>query len=163
MAIYCLETKLVQLDISTPLNRKQAMSGPQKDEWLRAEQLEINSINTNGVLKPAQLPRNRKTLRTKWVYKIKNDANGNIKSFKVRLVACGYAQIFGVDFDETFSPVARLTSLRIVFAISAQLGLRIHPMDVDTTFLNATVTEEIFIKPPEGFPLPPNMNCTLWS
>jgi hypothetical protein len=123
------------------------------------ETLEITSNNINGVLKPAQLPRNRKTLRTKWVYRIKNDANGNIKTFKVRLVACGYAQIFGVDFDETFSPVARLTSLRIVFAISAQLGLRIHPMDVDTTFLNATVTEEIFIKPPEGFPLPPNMNC----
>ena len=64
-----------------------------------------------------------------------------------------------MDFDETYSPVARLTSLRIVFAIAAQLWLRVHQMDVDTAFLNAELTEDIYIKPPEGFPLPPGMNC----
>ena len=82
-----------------------------------------------------------------------------MKSFKVRLVACGYAQVFGVDFDETYSPIARLTSLRILFAIAAQLKLRIHQMDVDTAFLNANITEEIYIQPPEGFPIRSNMNC----
>ena len=98
-------------------------------------------------------------MKTKWVYKLKHGASGELKSYNVRLVACGYAQIFGVDFDETYSPVARLTSLRILFAISAQLRLRIHQMDVDTAFLNAEVSEEIYIKPLEGFPRPPNMNC----
>ena len=77
----------------------------------------------------------------------------------MRLVACGYAQIFGVDFDETYSPVARLTSLRILFAIAAQLRLKVHQMDVETAFLNADVTEEIYIHPPEGFPLPETCNC----
>ena len=67
--------------------------------------------------------------------------------------------IFGIDFDETYSPVARLTSIRILLAISAQLNLRIHQMDVDTAFLNAEVKEEIYIKPPEGFPIHSNMNC----
>jgi len=74
-------------------------------------------------------------------------------------VACGYAQIFGVDFDETYSPVIRLTSLRLLFAIAAQLGLIIHQMDVDTAFLHADIQEEIYIKPPEGMLLPEGMNC----
>ena len=156
---YCLETRSSQVDIFTPLTRRQAVFGPQKEYWLAAEQKEIESINEKEVLEPAILPEGRKALKTKWVYKLKHGASGELKSYKVRLVACGYAQIFGVDFDETYSPVARLTSLRILFAISAQLRLRIHQMDVDTAFLNAVVTEEIYIKPPEGFPLPSNMNC----
>lgn len=110
------------------------------------------------MLQPAVLPEGRKALKTKWVYKLKHGAMGEHKSYKVRLVACGYAQIFGIDFDETYSPVARLTCLRILFAIAAQLRLRIHQMDVDTAFLDAEVTEEIYIKSPEGFPLPSNMN-----
>ena len=156
---YCLETRSSQVEIFTPLTRRQAMSGPQSEQWLMAEQKEIDSITKNGVLQAAQLPGGRKPLKTKWVYKLKHGASGELKSYKVRLVACGYAQILGVDFDETYSPVSRLTSLRILFAISAQLRLRIHQMDVDTAFLNAEVSEEIYIKPPEGFPLPSNMNC----
>ena len=156
---YCLETCTSQVDIFTPLTRKQALKSPQFEQWHMAEQKEIDSIQSKGVFQPAQLPRGKKLLRTKWVYKIKHGSKGEIKSYKVRLVACGYAQIFGVDFDETYSPVARMTSLRILFAISAQLGLRIHQMDVDTAFLNAPVTEDIYIRPPEGFPIPSNMNC----
>ena len=99
------------------------MESPQREQWLLSEQKEIDSINTKGVLKEAKLPKGKKKMRTKWVYKLKHGPKGELKSFKVRLVACGYAQIFGVDFDETYSPVARLTSLRILFAIAAQLHL----------------------------------------
>ena len=88
-----------------------ALKCEQKEAWLEAEQKEILSITTKQVLEGAILPKGRRLLKTKWVYKIKHGANGEIKSYKVRLVACSYAQIFGVDFDETFSPVARLTSL----------------------------------------------------
>jgi len=124
-----------------------------------AEQNEIQSIADHKVLEPAQLLKGKKGLRTQWVYKIKHDARGEIKSFRVRLASCGYAQIFGVDFDEAYSPIARSTSLQILFAISGQLWLRIHQMDVDTAFLNAPVTEEIYIRPPEGFPISPDMDC----
>ena len=93
---------------------------------MEAERKEIDSITSKGVLEGAVLPQGRKLLKTKWVYKVKHGPTGEVKSFKVRLVACGFAQIFGVDFDETYSPVARLTSLRIVFAVAAQLGLRVH-------------------------------------
>jgi hypothetical protein len=97
------------------------------------------------VLQPAQRPHGKKLLRTKWVYKIKYGAEGELSSYKVRLVACGYSQVFGVDFDETYSPVIRLTSMRLLFAISAQLGLKIHQMDVNTAFLHANIQEDIYI------------------
>jgi len=77
-----------------------------------AEQNEIKSITDRKVLELVQLPRGKKALCTKWVYKIKHGAHREIKSNKVRLVDCDYAQSFGIDFDETYSPEARLTSLR---------------------------------------------------
>ena len=88
--------------------------------------MHLESIQRKNVLHPAQLPRGRKLLKTKWVYRVKYGVSGELKSYKARLVCCGYAQIFGVDFDETYSPVIRLTILRLLFAISAQLGLMIH-------------------------------------
>jgi len=90
---------------------------------------------------------------------VKYGASGELKSYKARLVACGYAQIFGVDFDETYSPVIRLNSLILLIAISALLGLIIHQLDVDTAFLHADITEEIYIKPPVDIQLPATMNC----
>jgi len=156
---YCLATSVSIDGIMTPTTRKQAMATPQKEFWLDAERKEIMSINKKKVLQEAQLPRGKKLLRTKWVYKIKYGADGELASYKVRLVACGYSQIFGVDYDETYSPVIRLTSLRLLFAISAQLGLRIHQMDVNTAFLHADIQEEIYIAPPEGFPISKGMNC----
>jgi hypothetical protein len=156
---YCLMALSSKEDIPTPNTRRQAMASKQRENWLAAEQKEIDSITKKEVLESAILPDGKKLLKTKWVYKLKHGAEGELKSFKVRLVACGYAQVYGVDFDETYSPVARLTSLRIVFAIAAQLRLKVHQMDVETAFLNASVTEEIYIKPPEGFPIAPDHNC----
>ena len=156
---YCLETNLGIAGILTPSTRKQAMNSPQKELWLEAERKEIDSINNKRVLQPAQRPHGKKLLRTKWVYKIKYGAEGELSSYKVRLVACGYSQVFGIDFDETYSPVIRLTSMRLLFSISAQLGLKIHQMDVNTAFLHADIQEDIYITPPDGFPLPKGMNC----
>ena len=150
---YCLQTSIGLDGILTPSTRRQALATPQKELWLEAEQKEIQSITTKKVLQEAQLPRGKKLLRTKWVYKIKYGTEGQLSSYKVRLVACGYSQIFGIDFDKTYSPVIRFTSLRLLFAISAQLGLMIHQMDVNTAFLHADINEEIYIAPPEGFPI----------
>jgi len=94
----------------------------------------------------------KKLLRIKYVYRIKYGADRELKLYKASLGACGYTQIFGVDFEVTYSPVIKLTSLRPRFAISAQLGLIIHQMDVDTAFPHTDI--EIYIKPPEGMPLP---------
>jgi len=119
---FCLTTSLTLTGVLTPTTWKQAMQSPQKDFWLEAEQKEIEFITKKKVLQPAQLPRGNKLLKTKWVYKVRYGADGELKSYIVRLVACGYAQIFGVDFDETYSPGIRLTSLRVCTDIRS--GLR---------------------------------------
>ena len=110
---FCLQTESNVVDTFTPLTRSQVLHSIQSAEWMEAEQKEIKSITDNKVLRAAQLPKGKKLLRTKWVYKIKYGSTGTIKSYKARLVACGYPQIFGIDFDETYSPVARLTSIRM--------------------------------------------------
>jgi len=155
---YCLAAEISVDEICTPLTRRQALKSQQQAEWLFAERKEIDSIIEKGVLEATVLPAGKNLLKTKWVYKLKHGPDGSLKSYKVRLVACGYAQVYGVDLDETYSPVARLTSLRIIFAIAAQLRLSVHQMGVETAFLNADVTEEIYIKPPEDFPLAANAN-----
>jgi len=95
------------------------MNTPRKQLWLEAERKEIDSINKKKVLQPAKRSHGKKLLKTKWVYKINYGAKGEISSYKVRLVACGYSQVFSVDFDETYCPVIRLTSMRLLFAISS--------------------------------------------
>jgi len=109
---YYLHTSISLDGILTPSTIRQVLASPQKELWLEAEQKEIQSITTNKVLQEAQLPRGKKLLRIKWVYKIKYGAEGQLSSHKVLLVACGYSQVFGIDFDETYSPVICLTSLR---------------------------------------------------
>ncbi|XP_040956008.1 uncharacterized protein [Gossypium hirsutum] len=87
----------------------------------------------------------------KWVYRIKNNANGSLNRHKARLVVKGYSQQQGVDFSETFAPVARLDTIRLLLALAAQKHLKVHHLDVKSAFLNGFLNEEIFIEQPEGF------------
>ena len=145
-------------DHKLPKTHRQAMLSPDRDEWIKAEQLEIQSMKSHKVFIPMVLPRNKTAIETKWVYVIKYK-NGLVNKYKARLVAKGYEQIQGIDYDETYAPVARLTSLRLVLAISAILGFQIHQMDVETAFLNAELKEEVYISVPEGVELAPGCNC----
>ena len=79
----------------------------------------------------------------KWVYKVKKDRLGAIQRYKCRLVAQGFFQVFRQDYTDTYSPVAKFTSIWTLLAITAQLGLKVHQMDVDTAFLNAPIYEDI--------------------
>ena len=97
------------------------------------------------------LPRGRKAISSKWVFKVKETAEGLIERYKARLVAKGFLQKYGVDFEETFAPVAKFTSIRIILSIAAQYKLVLHQMDVKTAFLNGLLEEEIYMKQPEGF------------
>jgi hypothetical protein len=135
------------------------MATPQREEWRKAEAMEIESMFSNKVFKPALLPADRRAIRVRWIYRIKYDKNGVVKQYKARIVALGYQQVYGVDYSETYSPVARLTSLRMLLAISSYYGLLVHQMDVDTAFLNAELKEEIYIIPPEGINIPEGCDC----
>uniref|UniRef100_A0A2N9IH71 Integrase catalytic domain-containing protein n=1 Tax=Fagus sylvatica TaxID=28930 RepID=A0A2N9IH71_FAGSY len=97
------------------------------------------------------LPEGFKTVGCKWVFKTKRDCNGNIERHKARLVAKGFTQKGGVDYKETFSPVSKKDSLRIIMALVAHFDLELHQMDVKTAFLNGNLDEEVYMDQPEGF------------
>ena len=83
---------------------------------------------------------------SKWIYKIKHVADGSIEKYKARFVAHGFSQKEGIDYDETFAPVARYTTIRMVISLAAVLGWKLHQMDVKTTFLNGKVEEEVCLE-----------------
>ena len=88
---------------------------------------------------------------SKWVFKIKHDENGHAERYKCRLVAQGYTQAQGIDYHETFAPVARFGSIRTLLAIAAKRKMYVHQMDVHTAFLNGKLEEDIYMSQPEGF------------
>ena len=85
------------------------------------------------------------------MFKLKHAADGTVERFKARLVAKGYTQKYGIDYDETSSPVVRFSSIRLLLAFAVQNDLLIHQMDVETTFLNGKLDEEIYMQQPEGY------------
>lgn len=85
------------------------------------------------------------------VYKIKRGADGSIERYKARLVAQGFTQQRGTDYDETFSPVVRMESFRVLVALSVQFGSKLHHVDITTAFLNGDLEQEVYMKQPQGF------------
>jgi hypothetical protein len=99
------------------------------------------------------VPEGVKPISTKPVMKIKLDKNGNIKRFKIRIVARGFVQRKGVNYEETFAPVANLELIRIICTLAAKYDLELDQMDVSTAYLNGVLNKEIYISPPEGVPI----------
>ncbi|KAH9704543.1 hypothetical protein KPL70_011512 [Citrus sinensis] len=120
-------------------------------KWLEAMEDEIKMIHKNQTWELVDRPLHKKTIGVKWVYRTKLNADGSVNKFKARLVVKGYAQLFGVDFSETFAPVARLDTIRLLLALAAQKQWKIYQLDVKSAFLNGYLDEEIFVEQPEGF------------
>ncbi|KAK3032749.1 hypothetical protein RJ639_036933 [Escallonia herrerae] len=100
----------------------------------------------------------------KWVYKIKTHADGSIERYKAQLVAKGYIHEYGIDYEETFAPVSHLTSVRALLTVTSARHWSLCQMDVKNTFLNGELTEEVYIKPPPGYPhLPHQVNCSAYK
>ena len=112
---------------------------------------EMESLKSNQVWELVEPPSDRKIIGSKWVFKRKIDANGVVERHKARLVAQGCTQKFGLDYEETFSPVVRFESIRTVVALGAQQRLQLHQIDVSTAFLHGKLTEEVYMRQPEGF------------
>ena len=87
---------------------------------------------------------------SRWIYKVKQESNGSIKKYKARFFARGFSQIEGIDYEETFAPVARYSSIQSILALSVQMGWHIHQMDVKTMFLNGVIEDKVYIDQPEG-------------
>ena len=138
-------------DIVEPTTVSEALHSPHSEQWREAMQQEIDSLQEHDVYELTELPRGRRAVGCKWVFKIKHNADGSIERYKARLVAQGYSQRYGVDYDETFSPVVRFESIRTVIALSVQRGLKLHQIDVTSAFLNGELEDEVYMKQPEGF------------
>ncbi|KAL4376734.1 hypothetical protein GQ457_02G021410 [Hibiscus cannabinus] len=134
-----------------PESFSQAMSCNESKLWYDAMKDEMNSMKNNEVWDLVSLPDGVKAIGCKWVFKTKKDSKGNIERYKARLIAKGFTQREGIDYTETFNPVSKKDSLRIVLALVAQFDLELQQMDVKTAFLNGDLEEEVYMKQPEGF------------
>ena len=130
---------------------REARKRPDAGKWLAAAQEEMDSLIEHDTWSLTKLPPGRKIIGSKWVFKVKLDENGEAARYKCRLVAQGYTQAQGIDYHETFAPVARFGSIRTLLATAAQRGMHVHQMDVHTVFLNGELEEDIYMFQPEGF------------
>jgi hypothetical protein len=112
---------------------------------------EIQSINKNKTWELVNLLAGRKPIGLKWVFKLKKNAEGEAVKHKSRLVAKGYVQKQGIDFEEVLAPVARLDTVRLILALAANRGWEVHHLDVKTAFLNGELAENVYVSQPEGF------------
>jgi len=129
----------------------EALRGPYAHHWQKAMDDEFRSLLKNKTRTLIPLPPGRKTIGCKWIFKIKYKANGEVDRYKARLVAKGYSQVKGIDYHDIFSPVVKITSLLLLFAIGALLDLEIHQMDVKMAFLNGDLVEIIYMDQPKGY------------
>lgn len=119
----------------------QAMRSP---EWRLAMAEEIAALEVNHTQSIVPLPKGKNPISSKWFYKVKFKANGNIDRYKARLVARGFTQQAGVDFLDTFSLVAKLTTVRVLLTVAAQKQWTILQLDINNAFLNGILDEEVY-------------------
>ena len=133
-----------------PTSYEEAMRSPHSSKWMKAMEDEIKSMSSKDVWDLENIPKGAKTVGCKWVYKIKYDSKGNIEKYRARLVAKGFTQREGIDYNETFSPVSCKDSCRIIMALVAHYDLELHQMDAKTTFLNGELKENVYMAQLEG-------------
>ena len=138
------------VSITEPTKVDEAFLEP---EWIQAMQEELHQFELNNVWELVKRPDPRKhnIIGTKWIYRNKQDENGLVVRNKARLVAQGYTQVEGIDFDETFAPVARLEAIRILLAYANHHDITLYQMDVKSAFLNGKLEEEVYVAQPPGF------------
>jgi hypothetical protein len=138
---------LCLLGLEEPSSHIEAMK---ETSWKGAMKEELAAIEENKTWELCDLPKGKKPIGLKWVYKLKKNPSGEIVKHKARLVAKGYVQRQGIDFEEVFAPVARLESVRLLIAMASQLDWKIHQMDVKSAFLNGDLVEEVYVSQPPG-------------
>lgn len=134
-----------------PSTYNQAMKSDERDNWIAAMKEEFNSLIKNNTWELVDRIDGQSIVDNKWIFKIKRNSDNSIERYKARLVARGFTQEYGVNYYETFSPVVRFTSIRMILAIAASKKMRLKQFDVKTAFLNGELNETIYMKQPLGF------------
>lgn len=138
-------------DGGEPESFKEAMEDENKKDWMEAMEEEMQSLRENNTFELVKLPKGKKVLKNRWVYRVKQDEHTSQPRYKARLVVKGFTQRKGVDFGEIFAPVVKMQSIRVVLGLASSLDLEIEQMDVKTAFLHGDLQEEIYMEQPEGF------------
>jgi hypothetical protein len=137
--------------IPIPESYQEAINDPiYGSKWREAVKLELNNLIRFGTWRYVKRPRDHVVVSTKWVFDVKRSGDGRIDRFKARLVARGFSQREGLDFEDTFAPVIRLESLRILFAIAASYGLQAHLLDATNAYVGSKIDKQIYMEIPEG-------------
>ena len=134
-----------------PHSWEEAMSSPDRNGWMNAAMEEWTALQDQGVFEKVRLPHQRRALDTKWIFKVKTKGDGSLERFKARLVARGFRQVYGLDYNETFAPVGKYTTARTLLAIATARDYEIHQMDISNAFLHGDLEEEVYLSQPQGF------------
>ncbi len=127
------------------------METEEKKKWLDAMQDEMKSLHDNHTYDLVKLSKCKKALENRWIYRVKQESNSASLRYKARLVVKGFRQRNGVDFNEIFSLVVKMSSIRTMLSLTATLNLEVEQMDVKKAFLHGDLEEEIYMKQPDGF------------
>ena len=151
------------VDDDEPKSVTDALNSKNSGKWMQALEAEYNSLVKSETWELVIPPDDACIVGPKWVFKVKRKANGEVDRYKARLVAQGYSQTYGIDYEEVFPPVARYSSIRTLLTLANAHDLEIHQMDVTTAFLNGSLEHDIYMKQPEGFvdPKYPDHVCKL--
>uniref|UniRef100_A0A1A8PPT4 Retrovirus-related Pol poly from transposon TNT 1-94 n=1 Tax=Nothobranchius rachovii TaxID=451742 RepID=A0A1A8PPT4_9TELE len=133
-----------------PQSYDEALESDSREKWKQAMTDEMTALKDSNTFSLVPLPEGKQTVGGRWVFALKEDAKGN-ETHKARYVAKGYTQVQGVDYYETFSPTANLTSLRVLMQLAAQHNLKLHQMDVKAAYLHAPIDCEVYMEQPQGF------------
>jgi len=144
--------------LSEPATYHDAICHP---EWQHAMAEEIAALERTGTWDLVPLPSHARPITCKWVYKIKTRSDGSLERYKARLVARGFQQEHGRDYDETFAPVAHMTTIRTLLAVASVRAWSISQLDVKNAFLNGELHEEVYMRPPPGYLVPDGNVCRL--
>src|SRR4030066_1498986 len=134
--------------MSEPTSINEALSD---DGCIVAMQEELNQFQRNDVWYLVARPPKKNIIGTKWVFRKKLNEQGEVVRNKARFVAQGYSQQEGIDYTETFAPVARLEAIRLLLSYAVNHGITLYQMDVKSAFMNGVITEEVYVKQPPGF------------
>lgn len=134
-----------------PQTYEQAIKSEDHEKWQQAMNEEFESLTSNQTWELVEKPKDKRIIDCKWIFKIKQNTKGVVERYKARMVARGFNQEYGVDYDETFSPVVRFTSIRLILSIAAQQNFKVKQFDIKTAFLYGELEEEVFMKQPVGF------------
>ncbi|KAL2228859.1 UNVERIFIED_CONTAM: Retrovirus-related Pol polyprotein from transposon RE1 [Sesamum indicum] len=133
----------------------------QYPEWRAAMDAEIQALEGNHTWRLTPLPAGKRAIGSKWVFKVKLRTDGSVERYKARLVAKGFNQVEGIDYTESFSPVAKAVTVRLMLTLAAANNWTLHQLDVNNAFLHGFIDEDIYMSPPAGYKVGPGLVCKL--